>query len=126
MLIQIILISNDQDYSYAVLTDLSAMGRKFSVSELEWSENLAFDFEIALVNGQYKTPTIVMLDFGLKHHQYKMVIDRIQAVKDAMAIECIALRPPADPELFANLRAHGLSIFDGVPTSPAVVAEAIH
>ena len=88
-----------------------------------WGDNLSYDFEFALASGKYNTPTIVMLDFGSENYHYESVIDRIDNLKDSMAI---VLRPPADTELFARLRARGLSIFDGVPAPPAVVAEAIH
>ena len=125
MLIKIILISNDQDYSYAVLTDLSAMGRKFTVSEMGWGENLPYDFEFALAGGNYRAPTIVMLDFNFSERAYTRLLERIDSIKEIMAIECIALRPPVDPQLFADLRRHGLPIFDGAPVSQAA-AEAIH
>ena len=125
MLIQIILISDDQNYSLAVLNDLSSMRRKFTVTEMGWGDNAAYDFEFALANGRYQTPTIVMLDFGFSLHCFDQVVERLEAIREIMAIECMVLRPPADDALIASLKARGLPIFTGVET-PAMPAEAIH
>jgi hypothetical protein len=125
VLIQIIIITNDQNYSYALLTDLAGMRRKFTVSEIAWSDSVVYDFEFALTRGNFQTPTIVMMDFGFEAYSCEAIADRIDAVRAVMAIECIVLMPPAEAAILRVLRERGLPIFEGAPVE-SISAEAIH
>jgi hypothetical protein len=66
-----------------------------------------------------------MLDFGFGKHDYERVAKRVEVIREVMAIECMVLRPPEDAEMFADMRARGLPMFEGVST-PAIAAEMIH
>ena len=125
MEIQIILISDDHDYSYGVLSEITKLRHAVSVTEFDW--NSADPRARHEISGEdsHETPAIVMLDCGYKARAFETIVDCAIAAKPRRPIECLVMRPPVDKAVYATLAEKGVLMFDSapLPISPAV---AIH
>ncbi len=124
MQLQIILVSDDPQYSYTVLNDLTAMKRTVGVAELGWTDRLSFDVELALAKGRYKVPTILMLDCAFSALGNEAILERVASLKSSMPIECLVLRPAADDGAAERLRRLGVLVYEDEIAPPAVSLSA--
>jgi hypothetical protein len=122
--IRVVIISDDFRYRKTVLREMSKLEYELFPLEFDWNQVRRDGLGVFLPEDHVEPPTIVMIDFGFLRQAFEKITDQVVALKARMAIECLALRPPADDKLYRRFTQLGVWMFD--VASSAAMAEAVH
>jgi|GEM_PF-5845482 len=111
--IELIIVTDDRAYARRLRDDLGRGRYRYTVTDICNRATILPDFEAAVEAVRGKRPVIVFLDCEFLRGQAEMFAARILSLRGAMAIECVATRPPVQHHRRAHLRMLGASLFYG-------------
>lgn len=119
--VELIIVTDDRAHAQSVRDSLSTGRYRYATTHLDQRETLVADFEAAVEDVRGKRPVIVFLDCAFLAGNAETFAARVLKLRSAMAIECVATRPPDEHHRRMCLRMLGASLFDGLPRRPEVV-----
>ena len=119
VVIQVILVSTDDQHARVVEADLSLTSAPFRMERMRPAERLASRLEARINLSGTPQPTLVILDFETLRDRCEDVASRILALRGRCAVECLVTRSESDPAAAARLRERGAFVADSV-TQPDI------
>jgi hypothetical protein len=110
--IELIVVTDDRTHARSLRDGLSRGRYRYSITDIAERGTLLADFEAAVEAVRGKRPVIVFLDCEFLRGQAEMLAARVLELRGAMAIECVATRPPREHHRRTHLRMLGASLFD--------------
>ena len=112
MQLRIVLVSDDQHYSYGVLSEITKLNHEVIVTEMNWAGASRAELDDLTVVGDTPVPTIVMMDFAFGRPDAGSAVDQLTSWRPGRAVECIAMRPPVDEMLLKTLAQRDVFFFE--------------
>ena len=108
--VELIIVTDDRAHAESVRNSLSRY--QYAITHIAQRATLLTDFDAAVEAVRGKRPVIVFLDYAFLRGQAETLAARVLELRRAMAIECVATRPPAEHSRRMRLRMLGASLFD--------------
>lgn len=110
--IKVLILTDEAESAQIMLGALELCQYDLLVCGLRDLSTLAADVEAELAAVRGKMPVLVMIDFKFVGEACEAVLDRIEALKGDMAIECLVTGAPESGALTDRLRKRGVFLFD--------------
>jgi len=119
--IDLIVMTDDRAHARDLLAGLDRELHQYTIHQISKRDSMESDLEAAIEDAGGKRPVIVFLDCEFLKGQAEMIAARLLALKRALAIECVATRPPVDGHRRAHLALLGVHLFDGWAPSAEII-----
>ena len=119
--IELIIVTDDQAHAQSIRDSLSHGRYRYAITHIRHRASLLADFEASVEGVRGQRPVIVFLDCAFLEEQAEVFAARVLELGRAMAIECVATRPPLERHRRMRLRMLGASLYDAEARTGEVV-----
>lgn len=118
--VELIILTGDPTHADALRDSFGRGAYRYAFTHLSQRPALLSDFESAIEAVRGVRPVVVIFDCQFLGGQAEMFAARVLQLRNAMAIECVATRPPSEHHRRACLKMLGASLFEESQTAEII------